>query len=353
MHSSRSATSTHSSRSARRQAISGIDETRPMSDNIRREPILWSTDAMTRDVHLGPVPQKLTTRTITWYDREHCCVATSVVIYNDQGKEVSELRAVFSGPSDPILLHRLHRLVGALKFIDGKQLGLATAAVTNKTPYFAENFEFDPANAEAELRNQLAEGYDVAIDLLSNDVARDITLLRDCDLEVSTVLVTEECVAGRLEFTQKLADLGVTSPEQIRARDAARAVILDPLKPFLDAFSESHGLKASSRKIMELSIIDLASRGESANDLLLGYGVVSISQRLNEIPPVVQLAGALIGGFIGTMMTPVDHVSVAARYVKTVMPDSSRDEQWTRWALAGIQHDLSHGLMSVKRTDLR
>ena len=320
---------------------------------VRREPVLWSTDAMTRDVHLGPVPQKLTTRTITWYDAEHQCVATSVVIYNDQGHEVSELRAVFGGPIDPILLHRLHRLVGALKFIDGNQLGLATAAVTNKTPYLLGDFEFDPAESEAELRNQLAEGYDAAIGLLSNDVARDITLLRECDLNVLTHMVTDECVAGRLEFTQKLADLGVVSPEQIQARNAARAAILDPLKPFLDSFAESHGLKASDRTIMELSIIDLASRGITENDLLLGYGIATFSQRHNDMPPAVQLAGALIGGLVGLMMTPVDHVSVAARYVKSVMPDSSRDEQWTRWALAGIQHDLANNRMAVKRNDVR
>ncbi len=352
MSSTRSTTSTRSRRSTRTPAP-GSRETRSMSEDIRREPVIWGTDPMRREVNLGPVPLQLTTRTITWYDAENECVATSVVIYNDQGKEVSELRAVFMGPYDPILLHRLHRLVGALKFIDDRQLGLATAAATNNTPYQLEGVEFAPANAEAELRNQLAEGYDAAVNLLSDDVARDITLLRECNLEVSTVLVTEECVAGRLEFTQKLADLGVVSPEQIQARNAARAAILDPLKPFLDSFAESHGLKASDRTIMELSIIDLASRGETENDLLLGHGVVSISQRLNQIPPAVQLAGALIGGLVGLMMTPVDHVSVAARYVKSVMPDSSRDEQWTRWALAGIQHDLANNRMAVKRNDVR
>lgn len=350
MNSSRSATSTRSRRSTRREAPEGFHEAHPKSE-VRREPVLWSTDPMTRDVHLGPVPQKLSTRTITWYDREHQCVATSIVIYNDQGQEVTELRAVFGGPIDPILLHRLHRLVGALKFIDGQQLGLATAAVTNKTPHHLEDFEYDPADAEAELRNQLAEGYDAAINLLSNDVSRDITLLRECDCQVLTAMVTDECIAGRLQFTQQLADLGVTSPEQIRARDAARAAILDPLKPFLDSFAESHGLKASDRKHVELVIIDLASRGITDNDLLVGYGLMELTNA--KVKPVMSLTNLFVGNAFGLQLRGPDAVGIAAKQVKQLMPDSSRDEQWTRWALTGIQHDLKNDNMPVKRTDLR
>lgn len=318
---------------------------------VRREPVLWSTDAMRREVNLGPVPQQLTTRTITWYDAEHQCVATSVVIFNDRGEEVSELRAVFGGPIDPILLHRLHRLVGALKFIDGQQLGLATAAVTNKTPYVLSDFEFDPAESEAELRNQLAEGYDAAVNHLSNDVARDITLLRECDCQVLTVMVTDECIAGRLQFTQQLADLGVVSPEQIRARDAARAAILDPLKLFINQFLAQHGEGCNCRKRIESAVIDLASRGIGDPDLLLGYGLMELVD--DKVSPAMGFANMLLGGLLGEQLRGPDVVGIAAKQVKQLMPDSARDEQWTRWALAGIRHDLEHDLMPMKRTDLR
>lgn len=352
MNPSRSATSSRSRRgSARKGASDGAHENQSMPAKVQRDAVLWSTDPMRKQVSFGPVPQLLNTRTITWYAPEHEMVVTSVAIYNDQGEEATEFRTAFAGATDPILLHRLHRLIGALKHVDVHQMLLATSAVTNGTPYVLQNAEIDPAEAEEQLRNQLADGYDTAINHLSDDVPRDIAFLRECGLEVSTVLVTEECIAGRLEFTQKLADLGVTSPEHIRARDAARAALLEPLKPFIDQLIVNHKGGCDCRKLVESAIIDLASRGIVDNDLLLAYGLTVFMH--GKVSPVMGFANMLVGGLLGGHFRGPDVVGIAARQIKQLMPDSVRDEQWTRWALAGIQHDLEHGLLDVKRTDLR
>lgn len=322
-----------------------------MPAKVQRDAVLWSTDPMNKEVSFGPVPQLLNTRTITWYAPEHEMIVTSVAIYNDKGEEVSEFRAAFAGPVDPILLHRLHRVIGALKHIDGQQMALASYAVTNGTVYMLQDSEIDPADAEKQLRNQLADGYDTAISHLSDDVVRDIKFLRDCGLEVSTVLVTEECIAGRLKFTKQLADLGVVSPEQIRARDAARAAVLEPLKSFIDRFLEKHSEGCNCRKLIESAVIDLASRGISDPDLLLGYGLMELVDE--NASPAMSFANMLLGGLLGEQLRGPDVIGIAAKQVKQLMPDSARDEQWTRWALAGIQHDLEHDLMPMKRTDLR
>lgn len=326
---------------------------------VRREPVLWSTDPMRRDVHFGPVPQALATRTITWYDQERGNVATSVVVYNDRGDEVSEFRTVFMGPIDPIVIHRLHRLIAALKSVDGRQLALASAAVTNKTPYVIQDAEFTPANAEAELRTQLCDGYDAAVQHLSDDVAGDIKRLRDVGLEVSTVMVTQECVSGRLLFSEQFAALQVESPESFTARKAARAALLAPLQQHIDRLLGNKTEPSSrTRETMEQAIVHLAQHGVTDGDLLLGFAAkhcmdLSYALTLQSLQgKMSDTFGGLMLSFIGGMMPEPDSTHAAAKQVHALGINPARDEQWLRYGIAGICADIKNGRLTVTRNDL-
>lgn len=316
--------------------------------NAKREPAVWSTDPMSRKVYSGPLGKKLMTQTVTWVDRTRRALVVSVVVFEEDGSELMEFQSSLAG-ADPILAHSLHRLVAALTFVNQEQLDLAAAAVFHKTPYAMDGLIYPPAEAELALRKQLGEGYDAAVQHLSDDVARDIRLLRECGLEVPTTMVTQACVDGRLPYSEKLARLDVVSPEQIRARDAARAAVLDPLRPFLDRLVGNRPASDTARATVEAGILDLASRGITDGDLLLGYGVVMYLH--NRTRRIMALANgfALVFGF---PLEQPDCIGTAARHVRSVMTDSPRDEQWLRWGLAGICNDVAVGHLRVKRNDL-
>lgn len=353
------------SSTSRRAPVSRTEETKHFHEvkplkGIRREPVLWATDPMSRNVNFGPVPQLLATRTITWYDNEHEHLATSVVIYNDRGEEVSEFRAAFGSPIDPILAHRLHRLIAALKFVSGQQLALATAAVTNKTPYVLQDGEFDPANAELELRSQLCEGYDVAVQHLSNDVAGDIKRIRDCNCEVSTVMVTEECISGRLAFSDQLAALGVESPQMFADRKAARAALLDPLKQHIDLLLDNGQgpVSCNVRESFEGMIVMLAKYGVTDQDLLLGCALnrhldmvnMEAAQGLQD--RVSHGVEGIFFNFFHSMMPLPDTCAAAAKQVHAMGINSMRDETWLRYGIDGIMRDIKNRRLTVKRNDL-
>ena len=316
--------------------------------NAKREPVVWSTDPMRRKVFHGPLGKKMMTQTITWVDREGGMLVVSVVAFEKGGEELMEFRHAFLGGIDPILAHNLHRLVAALTFVNQDQLDLAAAAVLHKTPYRIDGLVYEPAHAEAALRTQLGEGYDAAIGHLSDDVVRDIRILRECGLEVPTTMVSQACVEGRLQFTEKFARLGVVSPDQIRARDAARAAVIEPLKPFIDRLLGCED-PSESRAELEAGVLELASRGITDGDLLLAYGVAVYLQ--NRTRRVMNIANGFATVF-GFALRQPDCIAPAAQHVRSVMTDSPRDEQWLRWGLAGICNDIAHGRLPVKRNDL-
>ncbi len=237
-----------------------------------------------------------------------------------------------------LTLYRAFRILDALRRVDLVHLWAKAVFVILGAKIDDEQLSPDRVTeAENLLRADLGEETLATLRrAVPENLVAMLRQLQGAGLTVEVESLTSAVVAGELAFSDELGAFGVLSQEQYQAREAARAVVLNTVRPWLDAYATSN---PTCLPFLEQAVLHLARRGCTEPYLLLTYAIA-----MDAIQNGVKQYSVL---------SPSLEV-VVAEAVCSLMGEKAPDQQVLSFAIPGLVFQITQGrtLLWTPRTDL-